>query len=109
MQKIPQEIRKEWEDLIQQIRLHDRLYYKEDAPIISDVEYDILRKRLEFIEKHFPALEKSTSPTQEVGAQAASGFHKIHHLQHLYSLDNAFNDAEIKKFLKRTKKFFGNI
>ena len=89
------------------IRAHDKRYYQNDAPSISDAEYDALRQRLEALEKQFPELVATDSPTQKVGAAPAEGFGKLRHSKPMLSLDNAFSaedvgewDARIREYLK---------
>ncbi len=92
-------------DLVRQIRHHDALYYTKDTPEISDAEYDSLRKALEKLESAYPDLVTPDSPTQTVGAVAASGFKKIRHSIPMLSLSNAFDEAEIDEFFERIRKF----
>ena len=69
---------------------HDRLYYQEDAPKISDAEYDALRQRFNAIETRFPDFVTSESPSQKVGAAPTGRFKKVRHAIPMLSLDNAF-------------------
>src|SRR5579864_1158099 len=71
---------------------HDRLYYQEDAPKISDAEYDALRQRFNAIETRFPDFVTSESPSQKVGAAPTGRFKKVRHAIPMLSLDNAFAD-----------------
>src|SRR4249920_2326191 len=73
-----------------EIENHDRLYYQEDAPKISDADYDALRKRINAIEARFPELVTSESPSQKVGAKPSGRFAKVRHAVPMLSLDNAF-------------------
>lgn len=84
---------------------HDRLYYQDAAPTISDAEYDDLRRRNTAIEEQFPDLVRSDSPSRRVGAAAASGFGKVTHNVPMLSLDNAFVEADVDEFLKRVRRF----
>ena len=82
-------------------------YHQLDAPEITDAEYDVLKRRLQAIEAHFPALALAESPTRKVGAAPADGFAKVRHAQPMLSLENAFSDAEVDEFLARIRKFLG--
>ena len=98
---------KEWKALAAQIAEHDKRYYQEDAPIISDMEYDALRQQLEALEKAFPLLITPQSPTQKVGAAPSEKFGKIKHSVPMLSLANAFTEEDVSDFLERIRKFLG--
>jgi DNA ligase (NAD+) len=87
------------------IRHHDRLYYENDAPEISDAEYDALMRRLRALEAAHPDLVQPDSPTQRVGGQAAAGFAKSRHLAPMLSLDNAFAAEDFAEFEARIRRF----
>jgi DNA ligase (NAD+) len=87
------------------IARHDRLYYQEDAPEISDAEYDALRQRNAEIEARFPDLIRPDSPSARVGAAPAEGFGKVRHAVPMLSLGNAFADQEIYDFVDRVRRF----
>jgi DNA ligase (NAD+) len=91
--------------LAEAIREHDRRYYQEDAPSISDAAYDALRRELEALEAAHPHLAAPDSPTRKVGAAAASGFGKVTHRVPMLSLGNGFSDADIAEFLVRIRRF----
>lgn len=95
---------KELATLAQEIAHHDRLYFQEDAPEISDADYDALVRRNEEIEKRFPHLKRPDSRTNRVGASPLSRFKKVRHLTPMLSLDNAFHSAEVENFFTRCKK-----
>lgn len=92
-------------ELSEQIRHHDTRYYQHDDPEISDAEYDALRRELEALEAQFPELISAHSPTQQVGAAPAEGFGKIKHSVPMLSLANAFDEADVKDFIDRIRKF----
>src|ERR1700730_1067560 len=73
-----------------EIERHDRAYYQEDAPKISDAEYDALRRRFNAIEARFPEFVSSDSPSQKIGAAPSGKFKKVRHAVPMLSLDNAF-------------------
>src|SRR5438067_9189524 len=84
--------------LREEIRKHDRLYYEEAAPIISDHEYDRLYKELVDLETQFPDLLTPDSPTQRVGGKPLQAFEQVRHLIPMLSLDNTYSEAEVKNF-----------
>ncbi|TAH66166.1 MAG: NAD-dependent DNA ligase LigA [Rhodopseudomonas palustris] len=88
-----------------EIERHDKAYYQDDAPLISDADYDALRQRLEAIEAKFPDLVRGGSPSQKVGAAPARGFAKVTHAVPMLSLGNAFSDEEVEEFLRRVQRF----
>lgn len=91
--------------LSDEIRAHDKRYYQQDAPSISDGEYDALRQRLEALEKQFPELVTPDSPTQKVGAAPAEGFGKVRHSKPMLSLDNAFTEEDVREWDARIRDF----
>jgi len=93
--------------LIEEISQHDKAYYVEDQPVISDAEYDALRQRLEALEARFPDLLRPDSPSQMVGAAPSEKFAKVRHRVPMLSLGNAFGDEEIRDFVDRIRRFLG--
>src|SRR5437773_3294097 len=92
---------KRLEELRDEIRKHDRLYYDEAAPIISDREYDRLYKELVALETQFPDLVTPDSPTQRVGGKPLKAFEQIYHLIQMLILDKTYSEEELKNFYKR--------
>jgi DNA ligase (NAD+) len=101
------EARKETEKLRAEIERHNRLYYIEAAPEISDRDYDALLKRLEAIEKQFPELATPDSPTRRVGGEPIKGFENVRHTVPMISLANTYNKEELIEFDGRVRKLLG--
>ena len=99
------EIIREIEELRGKIRYHNHRYYVLDDPEISDAEYDRLFKRLLELESHHPELVTPDSPTQRVGAQPQEAFSEVKHRLPMLSLENGFDDQDIKDFEIRIKRF----
>ncbi|MGQ0443896.1 MAG: NAD-dependent DNA ligase LigA, partial [Beijerinckiaceae bacterium] len=99
--------RREHARLGEEIGAHDRRYYTEDAPAVSDADYDALRRRYEAIEAAFPALATPDSPTRKVGAAPSEKFAKIRHRVPMLSLGNIFADGEVAEFAARVRRFLG--
>lgn len=100
-----EEAKKEIDYLSEQIKKHNKAYYLEDAPTISDAEYDQLFLRLQKIEEQFPELIKESSPTQTVGITTQDKFTKHKHRQPMLSLGNCFSEDELVDFIDRIKRF----
>jgi DNA ligase (NAD+) len=88
-----------------EIEGHDRRYYQEDAPDITDAQYDALRKRFNAIEARFPEFVTSSSPSQKIGAKPSGRFAKVRHAVPMLSLDNAFSDEDVVDFDARIRRF----
>ena len=99
------EAEKELARLAKEIAEHDRRYYQEDAPTVSDAEYDALRQRNEAIEARFPGLVREDSPSKRVGAAPVERFGKVTHRVPMLSLGNAFDDDDVKDFVARMRRF----
>jgi len=93
--------------LAAEIARHDRAYHEQDAPEITDADYDALRARNAAIEQRFPALLRIDSPSTRVGGAPASGFAKVAHGVPMLSLDNAFGAQEFSEFIDRVRRFLG--
>jgi DNA ligase (NAD+) len=91
--------------LAEEIAGHDRRYYQDDAPKVSDADYDALRRRYGAIEARFPQLRSGESLTQRVGAAPSARFAKVRHAVPMLSLDNAFADADVFDFVGRIRRF----
>jgi DNA ligase (NAD+) len=84
---------------------HDKRYYQEDAPSVTDAEYDTLRQRFNAIEKRFPEFVSAESPSQKVGAAPSGRFKKVRHAVPMLSLDNAFAEQDVIDFAGRIMRF----
>ena len=92
--------------LAKEMAEHDRRYHTEDAPTISDAEYDALARRNLAIEERFPGLVREDSPSRRVGSPPAEGFAKVRHAVPMLSLAKAYTDQDVADFIERGRRFF---
>ncbi|MBA4091763.1 MAG: DNA ligase (NAD(+)) LigA [Sphingobium sp.] len=91
--------------LAREVAKHNRLYHDQDAPEISDADYDALIRENNALEAAFPQLIRADSPNAQVGATATSALKKVPHAVRMMSLDNGFSDEDIGEFLARVRRF----
>jgi DNA ligase (NAD+) len=96
-------------ELRRQIRHHEERYYVDSAPEITDAEFDALVRDLQNLEREHPDLVTIDSPTQRVGGRTAEGFASVRHAEPMLSLDNAYNDDELKAFDERLRRGLENF
>jgi DNA ligase (NAD+) len=99
--------RKRVEQLREQIQFHEHRYYVLDDPEISDAKYDLLVNELKQLEKEHPELITPDSPTQRVGGRPREGFVKVEHSSPMLSLDNAYNEEELRDWERRVHELSG--
>jgi DNA ligase (NAD+) len=99
--------RAELKRLAAEIAAHDKRYYQDDAPTVSDAAYDALRQRNDAIEALFPDLVRADSPSRRVGAAPTGKFAKVRHTVPMLSLGNVFDDEEVVDFAARVRRFLG--
>jgi len=95
----------ELERLAREIARHNRLYHSEDAPEISDADYDALVRRNAELERQYPHLVRPDSPSAQVGAAPTAHLSKVRHALPMLSLENAFSDEEVAEFVTRVRRF----
>ncbi len=101
---VPSEIEARVKELRELVRYHRERYFQDDEPEISDAEFDELYRELEGLEGEFPELVTPDSPTQQVGAAAATTFAEVQHVLPMLSLDNAFNLEDLLAWGKRIER-----
>jgi DNA ligase (NAD+) len=89
----------------QEIAAHDKRYYEQDAPTVTDAEYDALRQRYSDVEIRFPDLRTLESLSLKIGAAPSGRFRKVRHAVPMLSLDNAFSDEDVADFVARIRRF----
>ena len=105
----PSDFNRRIEELRQEIRRHEHLYYVMDAPEISDQQFDQLMNELKRLEAGHPELITPDSPTQRVGGKPAEGFRKVRHSRPMLSLDNAYSEEELRDWDRRVRGLAGNL
>ena len=104
---VPDEVRRRWEELAEEIRGHQFAYYVKDAPTIPDAEFDALLRELTAIEEEHPSLRVPESPTQLVGGTFSTDFATADHLERMLSLDNVFSTEELTAWVDRVERSAG--
>ncbi|WP_425555996.1 NAD-dependent DNA ligase LigA [Kitasatospora nipponensis] len=107
--EVPAQARRRHAELAAEVEEHRVRYYEQDAPIVSDAEFDTLMRELEALEAEHPVLVTPDSPTQKVGGAAAEGFAKVEHRERLLSLDNAMDDEELAEWAERVARELDGI
>ncbi|GLQ06015.1 NAD-dependent DNA ligase LigA [Sneathiella chinensis] len=102
-----EQARDEHRELSEFLAQQNKAYYQEDAPNVTDAEYDEKMQRLRALEAAFPSLITKDSPSQTVGAEPSKGFAKVRHSVPMLSLDNAFNNEDLLEFEGRVRRFLG--
>ncbi len=102
-----EEIKQELQDLADKLERYDEAYHQKDAPLVSDAEYDALRRRAEQLEAEYPDLIPANSLSKRVGFQPASGFKKLEHAVPMLSLQDIFDEQNVVDFMERLHKFLG--
>jgi len=95
----------EWRDLVRVIEQANTAYHRDDAPQISDADYDAMKRRLLALEARFPDLAVAESPSRKVGGALATGFAEVRHAVRMLSLENAFSDTDVVDFIERIRKY----
>jgi DNA ligase (NAD+) len=103
MSSIPENILRQYQDLVEELNHHNHSYYVLDDPTVPDIEYDRQLRELQSIEGLYPDIITLDSPSQRVGGAALSSFSQIKHALPMLSLDNAFNNTELQEFERRLK------
>src|SRR6266852_612286 len=101
-------IERKIETLREKIRHHEHLYYVLDAPDLSDADFDRLMQDLKRLEAAHPGLITPDSPTQRVGGKPREGFVKVEHSRPMLSLDNAYNEEELRDWDPRARELAGS-
>jgi hypothetical protein len=95
------------EELAEALGEADRAYHQADAPVLSDAEYDALKRENAALEARFPHLKRADSPSDSVGAAPAEGFSKLTHAQRMMSLSNAFTEEDVRDFVAGIRRYLG--
>ena len=96
-------VRSEYEHIVEAVEAARRTYYVDDAPVMSDADYDALYRRLEEFEATYPPLIRDDSPTRQVGGEASSAFAPVKHSSQMYSLEDVFSFDELKGWVRRVE------
>ncbi|MBP1049783.1 NAD-dependent DNA ligase LigA [Rhodococcus qingshengii] len=107
MQPAPNEAREQWTELAEEVRQHQFRYYVRDAPVISDGAFDTLLGQLNALEEQYPDLRTPDSPTQLVGGGFATDFTSVDHLERMLSLDNVFDESELRAWIAKVEQETG--
>jgi DNA ligase (NAD+) len=95
--------RREYEQIVEAVEAARNAYYMNDAPVMSDADYDALYRRLEDFEAAYPTLVRDNSPTRQVGGEVSSAFAPVKHASQMYSLEDVFSFDELKDWVRRVE------
>ena len=101
------QIKQELQDLADKLERYDRAYHQQDAPLVTDAEYDALRRRAEQLEAEYPHLIPANSLSRRVGFKVADGFQKATHAVPMLSLGDIFSEEEVVEFMDKIHRFLG--
>lgn len=101
-------VRNQWQELAEEVRFHQFRYYVKDAPVVSDGEFDEMFRALQDLEEKHPELRTPDSPTQLVGGGFSTEFTPVDHLERMLSLDNVFNEDELREWAQRVEGEVGS-
>ncbi|MEZ5116189.1 MAG: NAD-dependent DNA ligase LigA [Candidatus Nanopelagicales bacterium] len=107
--RVPEAARARWRELVDVVEQARTRYYQQDAPTLSDEEYDRLFRELQDLEREHPQLAGGDSPTQTVGGRRSEMFEPVTHLERMYSLDNAFSVEELQSWAGRVEREVGTF
>ncbi len=102
-----EDIKQKLKELADKLERYDEAYHQKDAPLVSDAEYDALRREAEALEAEYPDLIPENSLSKRVGFKVAGGFKKVSHKVPMLSLQDIFDEAEVVEFVERVRKFLG--
>lgn len=102
-----EQIKRELQDLADKLERYDRAYHQEDAPLVSDAEYDALRRRAESLEEQYPDLIPENSLSKRVGFATLAGFSQVKHTVPMLSLGNIFSEEDVYDFMDKIRRFLG--
>ncbi|MFW0791935.1 NAD-dependent DNA ligase LigA [Gordonia sp. CPCC 205333] len=108
MAEVSAQAREEWSKLADEVRDHQFRYYVKDAPVITDGEFDKLLRQLQALEDANPGLASADSPTKLVGGGFSTAFTSVDHLERMMSLDNVFDEDEMRAWVTRTQESAGS-
>src|SRR5580698_2366007 len=101
-------LEQELQELRDQLRHHEYLYYVEDSPELTDAQYDALMNRLKKLEEEHPELVTPDSPTQRVGGKPKEGFAKVAHSRPMLSIDNVTSEEDLRDWDRRVRSLAGD-
>ncbi|MDQ1340422.1 MAG: ligase [Campylobacterota bacterium] len=97
-------IEEEYKNKVSLLKKYAKAYYQDDSPLITDEEYDLLYREVKAIEEAYPKIIDKESPTQRIGGEIIDAFEKAKHIERMWSLEDVFNNGELKAWIERANK-----